>query len=422
MHYYNPNQPQQPIRPPPQMRSNTGQGPPQPNQPGAPGGMGPQATMGVGGSSPAVMSRSPIQPGGNRPQGPQQGRPASQDNPFSPQSGMYHHAMPSNQQTLTPMSQQQPMSHQSQTPMSHHSSQNPLSNAPATPATPQQQSQQYPHGGSQQPGSAQHGPASAQSSIYTSHDLGSVGPPTGMHPGSVTSQHTSATASSAHQQFMPQGIDPMAAAKNLMLKDLRKAINDANHAAERITDKLFTSPMEEKKINAPQSVTNPMSVNPQSVNAPQSVNPPNSVKSVDEKSSVIEDGGNPTDTYNGAMNHFLNVCDEIEKNLSTVMETYRQYTKFDVACSARTPADVPNSTYPQLIQPYMDLMLDDKKNLNHAVEEIARLQEKMRTASAKGKAIPPKDCQKTNDTQSVQNPGLGRMDLDSSEIKVEPYV
>jgi hypothetical protein len=90
---------------------------------------------------------------------------------------------------------------------------------------------------------------------------------------------------------------------------------DVNLAAERLADRHLIAPLAEKRIIAPQSVTNPMSVNPQSVN-PQSVNAPNSVKSVDEKSvGVTDDSANPVDGYTGAMNNFLNLCDDIEKNL-----------------------------------------------------------------------------------------------------------
>lgn len=56
-----------------------------------------------------------------------------------------------------------------------------------------------------------------------------------------------------------------------------------------------------------------MSVNPQSVN-PLSVNAPNSVKSIDEKLDLNENM-TPFESYNGNLNNFLNICDDIEKNL-----------------------------------------------------------------------------------------------------------
>jgi hypothetical protein len=65
---------------------------------------------------------------------------------------------------------------------------------------------------------------------------------------------------------------------------------------------------------------------------------------------------------------------------SVILETYRQHLKFETVSSLRTPSDANTLGYSQLLQTYVDSMLNDKKTLNKGMEDITQLQEKMQNA------------------------------------------
>jgi len=114
-----------------------------------------------------------------------------------------------------------------------------------------------------------------------------------------------------HNYTPIQETDPVSLARILILRDLRKAMQEVNQAAERLVGEKISQQQQQLKhahehlleksgpksqLGAPLSVApastavqnplsvNPQSVNPPSVNQPQSVNPPKSVGEVEAKS------------------------------------------------------------------------------------------------------------------------------------------
>ncbi|KAH7729150.1 hypothetical protein AAVH_03527 [Aphelenchoides avenae] len=265
---------------------------------------------------------------------------SAENNPFSP---------PGSMQSLHPASQQSLGGPLSQQPPSHHSLQ-PMSNAPATPATPQQQLQQPAStGGVSQQAPHSVGPPSHSAMQQPQHDASAA-------------QQQAAVAAAARKAAI-EHTDPITATRHLIIHDIRHAMTELNGAiANLITSNLPdpTQAEEEKKPPAapasvtnpysmnPQSVTNPQSVNPMSVNVPtamsvnpMSVNPPGSVKSVDEPhqaqastgtaptpgsaagvgaAATAADGNNPSDIFHSKYSNFLNICDQVERNLVRIQD------------------------------------------------------------------------------------------------------
>lgn len=345
---------------------------------------------------------------------------------------------------VTPMSQQPGSQQQMPTPMS---------NAPKTPATPQQQQHlQQPHsigqsgivGGQQQPHSQQQ-PGSVQ--MQQPASIGAPYGPIGSIPAPLSGSSMTSTTSKPSTQQPTQSqqiptthtelvdLDPIAAARMLILKDLRRSIVELNSCADKIVEGL-TKPLaggssqtggsnvvtvsgerhDDKKptiggphsdhsigpqsnlgfgphsVN-PHSVQNPLSVqNPQSVNPQSNIEcafPPGSVKSADESGKKEHQIKlSQREQYEMAKNNFMNVCDNIERNLLLVLEVNRQQTKLynqqtGLAVAWQPELNAPNLSLPQALQGFTNLMNADKQAIRANIDYLNSLMEKFSGGTVK---------------------------------------
>ncbi|KAL7077524.1 hypothetical protein ACQ4LE_003531 [Meloidogyne hapla] len=339
--------------------------------------------------------------------------------PFSPQqhgSVGQTHGIYGSQHLMQHQPQSQQMSH-------------PLSDAPApnTPSTPQQ---------IQQPHST--GSTATTATFHTNQPSsvpqGSIGPPSSapMQAGTpaVTSTHTTpskqASTSAQPTTTTQSDIDPISSSKMLILKDLRRTIVDFNLCAEKVVENFLSESTgipataerpEERRSNImgastggphsnlgiggphstgphsnlgfggpnsvnPHSVQNPLSVNPQSVSAI----PPGSVKSAfaADESGKKEIELSAKEQYEMAKNSFMNVCDNIENNMSLMLEVNRQQKKLynpqAGSCVAWQDANEiiePTTTLPKVIHGFTQLMNADKRAIKSNIEELNNLMKKV---------------------------------------------
>lgn len=258
-------------------------------------------------------------------------------------------------------------------------------------------------------------------------------PSSGGSTASKQPQHPAHPLATVNSEF-----DPVGMAKMLILKDLRRSIVDLNMCADKIVEGLLstggtssasshaapaggigTSPAtgekhDEKKTTTtiaagigasphsigpqsnlgfgphsanPHSVQNPLSVqNPQSVN-PQSVSalgPPGSVRSIDESTTTTAAGKREmslSEQYEMAKNTFMNVCDNIQRNMLLVLEVNKQQAKLfnpqtGLAMAWQPLAatsDLSSSTLQQALHGFTEQMNADKQAIRANIDDLNAL-------------------------------------------------
>ncbi|KAI6190219.1 hypothetical protein M3Y97_00093000 [Aphelenchoides bicaudatus] len=291
----------------------------------------------------------------NTPQGPDSQPPMAQPSPYAPSPYNQQHSVSSYnapppgsvnsmQQPHTPQSSQQQLNI-------------PQRSADGRFASPQSITQRSPVA------NVSNQPMSQNPSVYQP-----VQTPNQPTPG----QPTPGSQQKPTQQNPPQPFptDPLQANKVLILKELRRAIREVSQNASYLLSLKFST-----ETRNPPSVPNYQAL---SVGNPASANPGSNNPTPQKPSE--EDIQTARERYLQAVQQFLAVTDNIERNYATIIQANREFNRFDALAlpNVKVPSDLSIHPYIDMIQSSLDIISEDNAAVDRAINDMNRIFNKIK--------------------------------------------